>query len=83
MNLGNCYIDNSIINIQWFNNIIEISEIGFNYVDLYITSNEDLIIITNTDSSNEDNKFKWNFYGIKTDGHKYNIWPDTSKNSDF
>ena len=70
---NNCYIDNSIINTQYFNNIILISEIGFNFVDIVTTSNEDLIIITNTDSFDEENKFKRNFYGLKNNGHKYYI----------
>ena len=80
---NDCYVDNSIINTQWFNNIISISEIGFNYVDIVKASNGDLIIITNTDSSNEENKFKRNFYGIKNNGHKYYIGPETSEDSTF
>ena len=83
INSGICYIDNTIINTQWFNNSICISEIGFNYADILTTSNDNLIIITNTDSSNEENKYKRNFYGIKQNGHKYIIGPDTSEYSPF
>ena len=81
--LGNCYIDNSIISTQWFNNIISISEIGFNYVDIVTTSNKDLIIITNTGSIDEENKYKRNFYGIKSDGHKYYIGPENYEETTF
>ena len=82
-NSNTCFVDNSIIYTQWFNNIIPISEIGFNYVDIVTASNGDLIVITNTDSSNEENKLKRNFYGIKNNGHKYYIGPEASEGSTF
>ena len=79
-----CKIDNEIIKTQWFNNIIYITEEeGFNYVDIISTSNEDLIVISNTDSTNEENKFKRKFYGLKKNGRNYFINNDTSKETPF
>ena len=79
-----CKIDNEIIKTQWLNNIIYITEEeGFNYVDIMSTSNEDLILISNTDSTVEENKFKRKFYGLKKNGRNYFIDSDNSKETPF
>ena len=79
-----CKIDNEIIKTQWLNNIIYITEEeGFNYVDIMSTSNEDLILISNTDSTVEQNQFKRKFYGLKKNGRYYFIKNDTSKETPF
>ena len=77
-----CKINNEIIKTQWFNNIIKISDQGFNYADIVTTSNEDLIIITNTGSSDE-NKFKRNFYGLKNNGRNYFIEENSLEETPF
>ena len=66
---------------QWFNNIIEISKLGYKYVDIVTTSNGDLIIIASTGSTDEPNKYKRNIYKLKNDGHRYYVGNYTTEDN--
>ena len=78
-----CKIDNDIIKTQWFNNIRFITEEeGFQYIDIVSTSNENLILMSNTNSTHKD-KFIRKFYGIKNNGRNYFVDFDTSEETPF
>ena len=59
-----CIIDNEIIKTQWINNIIYISENGFNYINIVTTQNNDLIIL-NSSYPNSNTRI---LYGITKEG---------------
>ena len=61
-----CEISNSIIKIKWITNIIPFGDKNFNYVKIAYFSNNDMIAITTSDSSN-----KRMFYGLKENGRYY------------
>ena len=61
---GECTIDNEIIKIQWFNNIIWIGDNTFRFVNFATYSNEDIIIETTSSPGNS----KRMFYGLAQNG---------------
>ena len=61
-----CEISNSIIKTQWITNIIPFGDKNFRYVKIANFSNNDMIAITTSESSN-----KRMFYGLKENGHYY------------
>ena len=76
-----CIKNNDIINIQWLNNIILISENPSSYVNSLINSNGDLIIISNKYSSETTNEYfkERVFYGLSSNGHP--LFFDFEKNT--
>ena len=62
-----CILDNEIIKTQWINNIIYISENGFNYINMVTTQNNDLIILI----SSYPNSNTRILYGITKEGIGY------------
>ena len=62
-----CILDNPIIKAQWINNINYISENGFNYINMAITQNDDLIILISTFPTSN----KRLLYGITKEGRGY------------
>ena len=64
-----CQINNTIIKTQWLNNIIILGTNSYSYVDIVITSTNDLIIETSTYPSTGERIF----YGIKNNGRPYFI----------
>ena len=61
-----CEISNSIIKTQWITNIIPFGDKNFRYVKIANFSNNDMIAITTSESSN-----KRMFYGLKENGRYY------------
>ena len=59
-----CKIDNEIIKMQWFNNIIRIGDKDFRYVNFANYSNGDMIVETTSCPG----KSKRMFYGIQSNG---------------
>jgi len=62
-----CILDNEIIKTQWINNIIYISENGFNYINMATTQNNDLIILISS-FPNSNTRI---LYGITKEGLGY------------
>ena len=72
---NNCTINNSLIQTQWLNDIIQVSPTTYTYVDITTTLNGDLIV--ETSSSSHINVR--NFYGLKKNGRGYFIDKITNK----
>ena len=67
LNIKICILNNTVIQTQWFNNILPVSYSDYIYVDIIIMSNGDLLI--ETSSYPEQNKRI--FYGLKKNGRPY------------
>ena len=63
-NNGDCKISNSIIKIQWLNDIILVGEKDFRYVGMSVTSNKDLVFATSSCPSGPDRIY----YGVNQEG---------------
>ena len=72
-NNNNCILSNSLIKIQWLNNIILVGDISYIYINTLITYNNELIISTypyNENKTNEIYKIT-KFFGLKSNGRGY------------
>ena len=61
---GKCIIDNNIIKTQWLNNIINIKESGYKYIDFVILPNGDMVAETHPFPCHS----KRILYGLKKNG---------------
>ena len=66
-NLGQCSINNSIIKAQWLNNIIQVGEKNYRYLNFITTSNNEIFFET-SDHPSSDQRI---FFGIKEDGSPF------------
>ena len=76
-----CIKNNNIIETQWLNNIILISENPSSYINSLINSKGDLIITSNKYSSETSNEYfkERVFYGLNSNGHP--LFFDFEKNT--
>ena len=66
---NNCNINNTLIQTQFLNNMIQISPGVFKYVDITTTLKGDLLLeATSIDDSQKDTRY---FYGLKQNGRGY------------
>ena len=77
---NDCIIDNSIIKIQWLNNIIRVGGDTFRYLNFVKFSNGDLVFETTPYSYNDP---KRNFYGLKKNGRYYFRDKENNKMTSF
>ncbi len=68
-----CIIDNKIIKTQWLNNIIQIGDLNFRYINFATFSNGDMVVETTSYPCGETRMF----YGIKNNGRGF--FNDNSK----
>ena len=59
-----CIISNSKIKTQWLNNIIEIGDLNFRYINFASYQNQDMVVQTTSYPSST----KRMFYGLKKNG---------------
>ena len=64
---GTCTIDNTIIKTQWLNDIIKVGGISYRYVNLALSSKNDLFLQTTANPNKNENCF----FGIKSNGRPY------------
>ena len=64
---GTCTINNTIIKTQWLTDIINVGGITYRYVNLALSSKNDLFLHTTANPSKNENCF----FGIKSDGTPY------------
>ena len=69
LNSLNCIIANSTIKTQWLNNIIEIGDLNFRYINFASYSNQDMVVQTTSFPAST----KRMFYGIKENGRQFFI----------
>ena len=62
-----CIIDNDILKTQWITNLITLSPVKYSNIDIFNTTNQDLIIETSPYPGNN----KILFYGFKSNGRQY------------
>ena len=62
-----CSFNNTIIETQWFNNILQVSTENYSYIDIITMLNGDLLIET----SSHPKRLRREFFGIKKNGRPY------------
>lgn len=64
---GTCTVNNTIVKTQWLNDIINVGGITYRYVNLVLSSKNDLFLQTTANPNRNENCF----YGIKSNGRSY------------
>ena len=67
-NLGKCIINNTIIKTQWLNNILNVGELNFRYLNFIKTANNITFFET---SAHPDYTYERIYFGIKEDGSAF------------
>ena len=78
-NTNICMKNNQIINTQWLNNIIKISNDNFRYIDITSNTKGDMFIETSPISDGSERRF----YAIKNNGRPYFINSENKEETPF